>query len=171
MCSTSAAALQHAASQAVMYLKATMEMTFGAPAGALPVRISSSGNEVFSTVRRSALTLYVANIAPSAVCRANNSVPSSAQERQPTQSFGCRILMPAQVNVKLVLHAAVTGCIAAYRWEKTAAICSPSWLAQNCCMDSGLFLGHPSLIEALQASTPGQQLLGNPAESNSVTRV
>lgn len=51
------------------YLKATMEMTLGAPSGARPVRMSSSGKEVFSTDRRSARTLKVPNMAPKAVCR------------------------------------------------------------------------------------------------------
>lgn len=51
------------------HLKATMEMTLGAPSGARPVRISSSGKEVFSTDRRFARTLKVPNIAPKAVCR------------------------------------------------------------------------------------------------------
>lgn len=41
-------------------LKATMDMTFGASALDLAVSMSSSGKEVFSTVRRSALMLKVA---------------------------------------------------------------------------------------------------------------
>lgn len=49
------------------YLKATTDITFAASLGALLVKMSSSGNVVFSMVKRSARTLYAANMAPCAV--------------------------------------------------------------------------------------------------------
>lgn len=73
------------------HLKATMEMTLGRPSTDLAVSMSSSGKEVFSTDRRSALILKDAKWTPTSVCR---RIP-----REHQHSVGHMLLMPLQLRV------------------------------------------------------------------------